>query len=137
MQFANITFELIDGEKPDIRITFDTSSGSWSLIGIDARNKTDYTAATLNFGWLSDQNPPSSDDRGTILHEFGHALGMMHEHQSPVRGERIHLRELAAYNYYRPLLSNDNAKVKAQVIDTYKLDDISNVSHMDLHSIMM
>ena len=25
-------------------------------------------------------------DRGTILHEFGHALGLIHEHQSPASG---------------------------------------------------
>ena len=25
-------------------------------------------------------------DRGTVLHEFGHSLGLIHEHQSPFKG---------------------------------------------------
>ena len=25
-------------------------------------------------------------DRPTVLHEFGHALGLIHEHQSPFKG---------------------------------------------------
>jgi hypothetical protein len=36
----------------------------------------------MNFGWLR----PSSDDdevKRVVLHEFGHALGLVHEHQSP------------------------------------------------------
>ena len=46
----------------DIRIGFDSSDGAWSYIG------TDYI------------------DRGTILHKFGHTLGLIHEHQSPASG---------------------------------------------------
>ncbi len=25
-------------------------------------------------------------DRSTVLHEFGHSLGLIHEHQSPFKG---------------------------------------------------
>ena len=25
-------------------------------------------------------------DRATVLHEFGHAIGLIHEHQSPFKG---------------------------------------------------
>jgi len=62
---------------------------------------------------------------------------MMHEQQSPARGERIHLKELAVYKYYRPLLRNDDKLVKSQVIDKYNESTVSNFSHLDLNSIMM
>ena len=41
----------------------------------------------MNYGWLT---PGSSDDelRRVVLHEFGHALGMIHEHQNPEGGIR-------------------------------------------------
>ena len=35
----------------------------------------------------------------SILHEFGHALGMLHEHQSPANG--IPWDETKLYDYYR------------------------------------
>ncbi|ESK82297.1 hypothetical protein Moror_15462, partial [Moniliophthora roreri MCA 2997] len=91
----------------------------------------------MSLGWLADSSEPSAEDKGTILHEFGHALGMMHEHQSPARGESIHLKELAVYEYYRPLLNYNDRLVKTQIIDQYNKSDVSNFSRLDLHSIMM
>jgi hypothetical protein len=134
--YANITFDFIKRtESADLRISF-AGQGSWSAIGTDAI-KIDSKSPTMNLGWIDDADPPSAVDAATILHEFGHALGMMHEHQSPARGERIHLKELAVYKYYRPLLNNNDALVKTQVIDQYNLLTVSNFSHLDLTSIMM
>ncbi|KAK7018748.1 hypothetical protein VNI00_018273 [Paramarasmius palmivorus] len=152
-QYANVNFDKTsDIDSSNIRISFVPGNGSWSAIGIDAesfykeeKDKEDPTGkktkkvytTTMNLGWLADANPPSVEDASTILHEFGHALGMMHEHQSPARGERIHLKQLEVYKYYRPLLNYDDKLVKSQVIDTYDLAVISNYSQLDLKSIMM
>ena len=48
----------------------------------------------MNLGWLDDTPVANTtaNERGVILHEFGHVLGLVHEHQSPVRGGKIHLR---------------------------------------------
>ncbi len=64
-----------------VRISF-RYSGSWSVIGTTCWQITDKTQPTMNFGWLSDA---STDDevRRVVLHEFGHALGLIHEHQNP------------------------------------------------------
>ena len=39
----------------------------------------------MNYGWLT---PESAQDevRRVVLHEFGHALGLIHEHQNPKGG---------------------------------------------------
>jgi len=79
----------------------------------------------------------SSNDRSTILHEFGHALGMLHELQSPARGGTIHLNEFAVYRYYRSMLRNRDDLVKSQIIDVYNLSQVANFSRLDLKSIMM
>jgi hypothetical protein len=77
------------GPSANIRIAFD-SSGYWSLIGVLAKNM-DPSDPTMNFaGFPEDLSKyyggANSDDwhisyaHTTILHEFGHALGLSHEH---------------------------------------------------------
>jgi len=68
-------------EEAKIRVAFQAPS-SWSYVGTDAlgvpRNES-----TINFGWLDD-TLPEKDYKQVVLHEFGHVLGLIHEHQSPV-----------------------------------------------------
>jgi hypothetical protein len=67
-----------------IRIAFD-QDGSWSLIGKQAQGsdvKPAEPTMNLALGPVIPGAVPrlSSTDRLTILHEFGHALGLSHEH---------------------------------------------------------
>ncbi|WP_345662973.1 M12 family metallopeptidase [Streptomyces venetus] len=82
--------EVDDRSEAELRIGFQLGDGSWSAVGRDAllagRNER-----TMNFGW--DLTAPGG--RGTALHEIGHALGMLHEHQSPCAG--IHFDDEAVY----------------------------------------
>ena len=75
-QFANLHFEF--GEAPDaeIRVTFDEDDGAWSYVGTDNR-AIPLDQPTMNLGFL---------DGGTAAHEFGHAIGLAHEHQNPQGG---------------------------------------------------
>lgn len=66
-----------------IRISF-KYEGSWSTIGTSCK-RVPAGEATMNYGWLT---PTSDEDeaRRVVLHEFGHALGLIHEHQNPTGG---------------------------------------------------
>ncbi|KAK7438223.1 hypothetical protein VKT23_018154 [Stygiomarasmius scandens] len=131
LKYANVSFDHTSTKtSANIRISF-TGPGSWSYVGTDATN-VDKSQPTMNLGWLADANPPSKEDAATILHEFGHALGMMHEHQSPARGQCIHLKELEVYNYYRPLLQFNDALVKSQVIDVYFMPASLNEENVEI-----
>jgi serralysin len=72
-----------DTTDTDVRISFQYA-GSWSVIGTTCAS-VPAGQPTMNFGWLT----PTTDDaevQRVVLHEFGHALGLMHEHQSPAGG---------------------------------------------------
>lgn len=70
--------------EAEIRVGFD-QKGRWSLVGDESINSTipggGSGQASLNLGGFDQARP--ADWRGTVIHEFGHALGFEHEHQSP------------------------------------------------------
>lgn len=89
---ANLDLEHRLGGPTDLRVSF-RWSGSWSRIGTDA-HAVPLDQPTMNFGWLE---PDSPDDvlHRVVLHEFGHALGLIHEHQNP--NTPIHWAKDAVY----------------------------------------
>ena len=80
---ANLTLDFrTNTNQTDIRISF-RFNGSWSVLGTTCRLITDLARPTMNFGWLT-QNSTDEEIRRVVLHEFGHALGLTHEHMNPV-----------------------------------------------------
>jgi hypothetical protein len=71
-------------DKSEVRIGFD-EPGYWSYIGNDslAEGLVAKSQTSMNFEGF-DKNPPADPEfTGVVLHEWGHALGLHHEHQSP------------------------------------------------------
>jgi hypothetical protein len=74
-----------------IRISFNPNEGAWSLLGRDALTERSPSNPTMNLGWIDDEldydppgpNSPAKGSGAVVIHEFGHALGMIHEHSSP------------------------------------------------------
>jgi len=100
-EFANIKFQQVASGTAEIRIAFE-KGGSWSYFGKDA-NYLDQNTATMNFGWFDSKTSDQEFSR-TTLHEFGHALGMIHEHQHPVAG--IPWDTAKVYEYYTAAPNN-------------------------------
>jgi hypothetical protein len=124
-QHANLKFEFTDDPQAEIRVTFDADDGAWSYIGTD-NSGIPLHAATLNLGW---------QDKGVILHEFGHMIGLAHEHQNPAGGLQWNseavIRDLkGAPNFW------DEATIRHNVLDKYTFDQV-NGTDFDPDSIML
>ncbi|HBB97733.1 MAG TPA: hypothetical protein DC054_20325 [Blastocatellia bacterium] len=133
-QLARLTFDFRKNTTNTmVRISF-KSSGSWSVIGTTCKQITNQTEPTMNYGWLT---PLSTDDeiQRVVLHEFGHALGLIHEHQNP--GSKINWNK---QNVYRDLSQPPNSWSKA-VIDHNMFEPYAkaetNFTAVDASSIMM
>src|SRR5262249_40538938 len=96
MRYANVLFNFEEGGAPrlcrdsggaDIKVAFEDNKGWWSVPGTTSR--TQNPSMNLQFYGVdtptlaNGQPAPEASMRATILHEFGHALGLLHEHQSP------------------------------------------------------
>lgn len=130
---ANLEFQWVDDGDAEIRIGFQQGNGSWSYLGTVCRQIPD-DQLTMNYGWLT---PDSDDDaiRRVVLHEFGHALGLIHEHQNPKGGiawnEPAVIEELSG-----PPNNWDEQAIRHNVLDHYPPEDVVSTD-VDADSIMM
>jgi serralysin len=133
LNYVNLKFEYyVPQELSDIRIAFMEGQGSWSYLGKQNTwiKKSD---PTMNFGWLPKK--PVDSDRGTILHEFGHMLGLGHEHQNP-NTKITWKREIVIASLSGPPNSWSVETIEGNVLNAYNKDEIVATAQ-DLSSIMM
>lgn len=91
---TNLFFKFTDKPDGDIRITADNKTkAAWSRVGTDAK-RVPVPEPTMSIGF---DRPPASV-AATIQHEFGHALGLRHEHQHPDR--TLDLNKAQIYKEY-------------------------------------
>ena len=118
----------------DIRISFAQKGAAWSYIGTDARGQK----VTMNLGWLDDSRDTKSYFAGqgtVVIHEFGHALGMIHEHQNPV-GNTLKWNEAKLNEAFSGPPNNwDEETIYNNIYKKYNATDL-NASVYDPKSIM-
>ena len=123
LKFTFIEKSEIADKKNVVKISFDPDGGAWSLVGTDAIQQK---GATMNLGWF---------DVSTVLHEFGHVLGMIHEHQSPL-GKPIDWNENAVFKWARETQGWNEEETRKNILDKYDRTMI-NGSDFDPLSVML
>lgn len=123
-----LRFEVVDGKQGDIRVSDDENiKGNWSAIGTDALWR-DENEPTLHL----ERTENSKLFRANALHEFGHALGLLHEHQHPQN--TLQWNKQAVYDYF----VNDaypEEIVQGQILDSVSDPDLQ-ITPYDPKSVM-
>jgi serralysin len=132
LSHANVKFQYVSAsQSADIKIAF-TSGGSWSYIGTDCK-LIGQSSASMNYGWFTNSTS-DTEFRRVIVHEFGHALGMIHEHQHPLAS--IPWDKPKVYAYYGGPPNNwSKAQVDSNLFARYSQSS-TNFSGYDRLSIM-
>lgn len=129
---GNIKLEFVTWGESEIRVRTDNSGLSWSFVGTECL-LVPQKEPTMNIGHLG-PSVPESLYRKIILHEFGHALGAIHEHQSP--GAGIPWNKPRAYEYFERSQGWTKELVDINVFNVSN-KNTTNFSRFDRHSIML
>lgn len=123
-EHCDIRFELTtDRNSSDLRVSFE-DAGSWSYIGTDAQGVSP-NKATINFGWV---------DKRVVLHEFGHALGLVHEHQREDANMDWNFDFI--YNWCLLTYGWNKQQVNVNFFDVIARTESNHSAHVDRDSIM-
>ncbi|PYI11429.1 zincin [Aspergillus sclerotiicarbonarius CBS 121057] len=135
-QHANICFVFDQPGDAEIRIRFAKGScGGESFIGMDI--PTHFTQNDHTMLIRPGSNTifePSL--QAVVLHEFGHALGAVHEHQNPNPKAKIKWKK-NVYEYYETWHGFSKTQVDTQILEKFNLDDFNVCSPLDTKSIMI
>lgn len=135
-KYANIKLKFVASGDAEIRISFSADRGSWSAVGNDALVERYFPKfqPTMNFGWLK-ANTADAEYERVVVHEFGHALGCIHEHQNPQGNLMWNKAEV-----YRVFSGSPNFWTKQEIdfniLQRYAKEQI-NSSKFDPDSIML
>ena len=121
---VNLKFEFVENNG-NVRISFDPNKGAYSLLGTDCLSSKDET--TMNLGWL---------DAATIMHEFGHVLGLIHEHQNPDGTESIDWDKKEVYKWSNETQGWNKDTTYHNILQKYDHTQL-NASNFDSKSIML
>lgn len=123
--YANVDFVFGNFSNADIKISFQ-DKGYWSFVGTESKQHS----PSMSLTGLNATTPDDEISR-VVLHEFGHALGLMHEHQHKNRPFEWNLD--AVYKEY----SNwDRETIRINLIEKYDDENTYTNFVYDPNSIM-
>jgi len=116
----------------EVRVTF-SGHGVWSKVGKSAQS-VPYAEPTMGLAGLLQTNEVGLR-RAYVLHEFGHALGALHEHQRP--DAPLTWKRDVVYAHYLQSYGWSHTQVDEQVILPFQHQSVASSPQFDRMSVMM
>ena len=115
--YVNLTFVFKPNpiNKYDVFIDFDSANGNWSYVGTQCKDPPQ--KKTMNL---------ASFKFSVIMHEFGHVLGLHHEHQRP--NMPIQWNYNILYTWGLITMGWDKEKIDTQIVKPLNSDEINDIS---------
>ena len=128
-EYCRIRFNVDSNCQPDITISLVGESATYeSYVGKESRG----AVPSMKLQQIEHEN--DCEFRSIVLHEFGHALGLVHEHQHPEFN--IPWNKKNVYKYYKENHSWSRTKVDTAVFMRYELE-LVEATEFDTSSIMI
>ena len=137
-KYANLRFSFVDHDRGLIRVAFRRGHGHYSFVGNDCLSVS-LDKPTMNLD-PEEINTASLERnyrrfRQIVLHEFGHAVGCIHEHSHP--NSSINWDKQYVYDFYKkPPYRWSKEKVDLNIFARYHFTQVTS-SEVDKSSIMM
>ena len=131
--YANISFEPSDDRAAEVRVSSNEGQGSWSYEGTTCLT-VDPKEQTVNFGCLR-VDSAIDEIESVVLHEFGHVIGLAHEHNNPDAAlawekETVYEQMGGPPNFW------SKAQVDNLIFSTCPRNRFPSIKPFDPHSIM-
>jgi hypothetical protein len=128
-EHCRIKFKVDSNCHPDITISLVGESSKYnSIVGKESR----CVIPSMNLQQI--EHEEDFDFRSIVLHEFGHALGLVHEHQHPK--SEIPWNKKYVYDYYKNEYGWHRTKVDTHVFMRYGIE-LVEATEFDTLSIMI
>jgi hypothetical protein len=134
-KYINVKFDVVqNASQANARVRCSRLLGHSSHVGIDAARETDLSKPTMTLGFsdLVDFRAQEKHNDFVVLHEVGHALGFIHEHNRRDAPHDFKTAETIAYFARRGL---NAAQVQSNIFDRWNRDLIRQSAY-DTKSIM-
>ncbi|KAK5659090.1 hypothetical protein OQA88_1180 [Cercophora sp. LCS_1] len=126
---ANIYFSFDGANDAPVRVRLFDGAGGVSWLGTSCRNEA-ANKPTMQLGVSTDET-----FKFTVLHEFGHVLGLVHEHSSPRAG--IKWKRDEVLTHFRSSYGWDDSVVEKEVFQVYPYDEVYAPGAFDRESVMI
>ena len=115
--YANLHFSWVNWGPAEVRISF-KGKGHQSVLGKNALNVKNQNEATMNLELIGETD--NEEIKRVVLHEFGHAIGLLHEHQNPSSEVNI-FNESAIYAYFAQTQGWSVETIRYNILERYSV----------------